>query len=153
MYALTRTKNGANDPFTSLARDFFSRPDLLTSFARGLEPQTNLTRTSLRSPRFDLVETPTQYVLQGDLPGVTEENLDITVHEGVLAIQGSHAEETVNEEDKYLVRERRAGSFERRLNLPENADPESISAKLKNGVLTVSIPKKEERKARKIQIG
>jgi HSP20 family protein len=148
MYALTKNKetNGARsaDPFALLARDFF-----------GFDPFTasRSAQTQLRRPAFDFIETPDGYTLLGDLPGVRDEDLDVTVHEGVLVIKGSYAEEEFTEGTSFLVRERRSGEFERQLKLPKYADPAKVEAKLANGVLKISIAKKEEIKARKIEIG
>lgn len=151
MYALStspstsvhsRKRNG--DPLTSLARDFF-----------GFDPFAARPQSDVRShnPHFDLVEDDEQYILRGDLPGISEEALEITVHEGVLSISGKRAEEPLESGESYLVRERRSGAFARQLKLAKDADPNRIEAKLNDGVLVVSIGKKPEAKARKIKIG
>ena len=147
MYALTRTRNANStqaDPFATLARDFF-----------GFDPFTasRATPTQLRRPKFDFIESADGYTLLGDLPGVTEEQLEVTVHDGILVIKGSHPGEEQSEDASYLVRERRFGDFERQLKLPKHADPAKVVAKLANGVLNIQIAKKEEIKARKIEIG
>ena len=145
MTALTRKNGSQNDAFTSLARDFF-----------GFDPFTATPRRNALAkhlPHFDLTESPTAYTLHADLPGVTEENLDVTVHEGVLTVSGKREETTSEEGTNFLVRERRYGEFSRRLALPKDANPESVEARLANGVLLISIPKKEELKARRIKIG
>ena len=148
MYALSRhrnsTSNRSADPLASLARDFF-----------GLDPFTGVRHVTprSRSPRFDFVESAQGYTLRGDLPGVAEEDLEVTVHEGVLLIKGNLSEKELADDSKFLVRERRFGEFERSLDLPKDADPGQVEANLKNGVLNISIAKKEELKARKIEIG
>lgn len=149
MYALTKrngnlTRTRTTDPLTSFTRDFF-----------GFDPFTGERNAlpRLRSPRFDFLETPEAYLLRGDLPGIPEEKLEVTVHEGVLVIKGDHTEEARAENENFIVRERQFGAFERRLNLPKDADPAKVEAKLENGVLDISIAKKEERKARRIEIG
>mgnify|MGYP003573773684 FL=1 len=145
MTALIRRNGSQPDAFTSLARDFF-----------GFDPFTATPRrTALAKhlPQFDLTESPSAYTLHADLPGVTDENLDVTVHEGVLTVSGKREEETSEEGTNFLVRERRYGEFSRRLALPKDASTEAVQAKLANGVLLISIPKKEELKARKIKVG
>lgn len=148
MYALSRQPNRSSnqnrnpDPLATLARDFL-----------GFDPFPSHSQKQARSPRFDFLESPQGYTLRGDLPGISEENLEVTVHEGVLNIKGNYSEEEVNEDSKYLVRERRFGDFERRLNLPKDANAAQVEAKLTNGVLNITIAKKEELKARKIEIG
>lgn len=84
---------------------------------------------------------------------MSEEQLEVTVHEGILVIKGSYPEEEQSEDASYIVRERRSGDFERQLKLPKHADPAQVEAKLANGVLNIQIAKKEEIKARKIEIG
>lgn len=145
MYELTRFNNRTkqNDPFAQLARDFFGTP---VSSKRSAAPQAH-------APRFDFVETEQEYLLQADLPGISEENLEITVHEGVLSVSGSRSEQTTAEGTNFLVRERQYGEFQRRLKLPKDANAEQVSAKLNAGVLEVTIAKKEELKARKIELG
>ena len=148
MYALTKNRSANStpsvDPFASLARDFF-----------GFDPFTagRATPTQLRRPKFDFLESADGYTLLGDLPGVAEEQLEVTVHDGILVIKGSYAEEEQSEDANYIVRERRFGDFERQLKLPKHADPTKVEAKLASGVLKIQIAKKEEIKARKIEIG
>jgi HSP20 family protein len=148
MYALTRNRGNnphrSRDPFALLARDFF-----------GYAPVTATTQSAAqtRSPRFDFLESPEGYTLRGDLPGVTDDNLEITVHEGILVVKGSFSEQELTEDTNFVLRERQFGDFERRLQLPKDADPARVEAKLANGVLNILIAKKEERKARKIKIG
>ena len=143
MYQLTRPIRTSPDPFAQLARDFFGVP---LPTARG-------TKTTHQPPRFDLVESEDAYILRADVPGLLEENLDVSVHEGVLTVGGSRDEQALDEGAGFLIRERTHGSFERRLRLPKNADAEQVSAKLDAGVLAISIAKKPELKARKIEIG
>lgn len=148
MYALTknnttlRTRN--SDPLAALARDFL-----------GFDPFTASANSSKRShsPRFDLLEDEERYILKADLPGIAEENLDITVHEGLLTITATRAEESAESTEEYLVRERSSGTFTRQVKLSKNADSSQIAATLKQGVLTVTIAKRPESKARKIKIG
>ena len=145
MYELTRfnNRNKNTDPFALLARDFFGVP---RSSERRAAPVAH-------APRFDFVETETDYRLKADLPGISEENLEVTVHEGVLSVAGSRTEESTEEGANYLVKERQYGSFERRIKLPKDANAEEVRAKLDAGVLAITIAKKEELKARKIELG
>ena len=147
MYELTRLNNRAtnSDPFTQIARDFFGVP---VAAARRTE-----TAAAAHAPRFDLVESEQAYTLHADLPGITEDNLDITVHEGVLSVRGTRSEESVEEGANFLVKERQYGEFQRRLKLPKDANADAVEAKLNAGVLVITIAKKEENKARKIELG
>lgn len=89
-----------------------------------------------------------------DVPGLTEENLDITVNKGVLTVKTQKSEETADEGKNFIQRERFFTSFERQIALPEDIDEEKVRADLNHGVLTISLPKleAERTKLRKISI-
>ena len=88
-------------------------------------------------PRFEVLEKKEGFVLSADLPGVKEEDLEITVQKNLLTVAGK--------------REGR-GAFERKFTLPGSVDAEAVHAELKNGVLTLTVPKKPEVQPRKIAI-
>lgn len=103
-------------------------------------------------PAVDIRETENGYLLEADLPGVSEKNLTVKVDRGVLRIASS-AEEKKDEKDHgYLLHERRSCSFERAFSLPEDADADHIDATFKNGILALSIPKKAGKEERQIQV-
>jgi HSP20 family protein len=104
------------------------------------------------APAVDIEETEQAVVLCADLPGVEEKDIEVTVHQGVLVLTGKredHREETT---ESGFYRERRYGSFFRRFRLGDKVDPEGIVAAFKNGVLTVTLPKKEEAKPKQIPV-
>ena len=102
-------------------------------------------------PRVDVRETAEAFVVVADLPGADEKSVEATVQKRVLTIEGwTQLEKPQGGEE--LGREFGAGRFRRDFALPDAVDPERIQARVKNGVLTVTIPKKEEVKARKIQV-
>jgi HSP20 family protein len=104
-------------------------------------------------PAMDLVETADHFVLRADLPGLTEEDVKIEFEDGTLTVSGErNAEHEAKGEGYYRV-ERAFGSFSRSLTLPQGIDPEAVSASFDRGVLEVSIPKPEEKKPRRIEIG
>jgi len=104
-------------------------------------------------PAMDLVEEQDHYVLRADLPGMTEEDVNIELDDNVLTVSGERKEESETKHEGYHRIERSRGSFSRALTLPEGVDAEAISASFDNGVLEVRIPKPEERKPRRVQIG
>lgn len=110
-------------------------------------PATYGTR-SLR-PAYDVEETDTHFVLSFDLPGMKQEDINIEVKDRVLKISG----ERKREETGKLHSERFYGSFERQFSLPENVNPEAVEANYEHGVLMIALPKVEEAKAKKIEIG
>jgi HSP20 family protein len=104
-------------------------------------------------PAMDLVESGDHFVLRADLPGMGEEDIKIELEDGTLTVSGERkAEHEANEEGYYRV-ERAFGSFSRSLTLPKGVNPDEVSASFDRGVLEVRIPKPEERKPRRIEIG
>jgi HSP20 family protein len=91
------------------------------------------------APAIDVVQKDDDLVVRAELPGARPEDVEITVHQGVLTISGKREEQREEERGEYLVRERRSGSFRRSLQLPEGIDEDSIRARFDNGVLEVSI--------------
>ena len=104
-------------------------------------------------PAMDLVESGDHFVLRADLPGLSEEDVNIEVEERVLTISGERKAEHTETKDGYQRFERAFGAFSRSLTLPEGIDAEAVSASFDRGVLEVRIPKPEQRKPRKISIG
>jgi HSP20 family protein len=95
------------------------------------------------APRVDVYETEAEYVVKADVPGVTKDDLDVTVHEDVLMLKGeTKHDEEINEEG-YVRRERRYGRFERSIPLPGGVKPDDVKASFKDGVLEVRLPKTE----------
>jgi HSP20 family protein len=104
-------------------------------------------------PAMDLVERDDHLVLRADLPGLSEEDVNIEVKDNVLTVSGERRSEHEEKADGYYRVERGFGSFSRSLTLPEGIDPDGVSASFDKGVLEVQIPKPEERKPRRIEIG
>jgi len=108
--------------------------------------------SDLWSPPVDVEENADELVLTAELPGMKHEDIDIELEDGVLTIQGEKKEEQKGEGTQGLLYERRWGSFTRKFTLPRAVDANAITANYENGILTISIPKAEEAKGRKIEI-
>jgi HSP20 family protein len=104
-------------------------------------------------PAMDLVETPEHFVLRADLPGMTQDDVKIEFDDGTLTVSGERKAEHESKNEGYYRVERAFGSFSRSLTLPQGIDPEAVTANFEHGVLEVRIPKPEERKPRRIEIG
>jgi HSP20 family protein len=102
---------------------------------------------------MDLVEHDDHFLLRADLPGLTEDDVNIELNDGALTVSGERKAEHQQQERGFYRLERQYGSFSRTLTLPDGIDGEQIKASFTNGVLEVSIPKPEQRKPRKIAIG
>lgn len=104
------------------------------------------------SPAVDIKETKNNFIIHADLPGVKSDDIEVTAENGVLTIKGERESEKKEEKDDYKRVERFSGSFMRRFTLPDNADLDHISAKTKDGVLELLVPKVEKTKAKRIQV-
>jgi HSP20 family protein len=88
---------------------------------------------------LDVLQEDGDIVVRAELPGVKQEDVDITLHDGVLTISGERKAEEQREGSGYYVRERRYGSFRRSMTLPQGVDESKISARFDGGVLTVRV--------------
>jgi len=108
--------------------------------------------TSQWTPRVDIKEEDTRFVIFADIPGVDPKDIEITMEKGILSIKGERKAETTEQNGKLTRVERSQGSFYRRFALPDSADAEGIKAVGKNGVLEVAIPKRPETAPRRINV-
>jgi HSP20 family protein len=104
-------------------------------------------------PAMDLLETEDHLVLRGDLPGLTEDDIDIEIKDNVLTISGERKADSEEKGEGYYRVERAFGSFSRSLTLPQGVDPDHVEANFDKGVLEVRIPKPAEAKPTRVQIG
>jgi HSP20 family protein len=104
-------------------------------------------------PAMDLVETDDHLVLRGDLPGMSEDDIDIEIKDNVLTVSGERKAESEEKSEGYHRVERAFGSFSRSLTLPQGVDADQIKAGFDKGVLEVTIPKPAEAKPTRVQIG
>jgi len=104
-------------------------------------------------PAMDLVESGEHFVLRADLPGMSEDDVNIEFEDGTLTVSGERKAEHEESNEGFHRVERSFGSFSRSLTLPQGIDPEAVTASFDRGVLEIRIPKPEQRKPRKIAIG
>jgi HSP20 family protein len=104
-------------------------------------------------PSMDLVETDEHFVLRADLPGMSQDDIKIEFEDGTLTVSGERKAEHEEGREGYYRVERAFGTFSRSLTLPRGIDAGAVSANFDRGVLEVRIPKPEERKPRRIEIG
>ena len=103
-------------------------------------------------PAMDLIETEDHYVLRADLPGLTDEDVNVQLQDNVLTISGERKAEHETQQDGYHRLERAFGGFSRSLTLPDGVDPNAVQAHFDRGVLEIRIPKPEQKKPRQVQI-
>jgi HSP20 family protein len=110
------------------------------------------TEASAFMPSFDIKETAEGYVFIADMPGIRQEDLDINLTGNRLSITGKRERDSKAEGENFFISERSFGSFARTFSLPEGVDGNRVNAELKNGVLTLSVPKVPEVQPKKITI-
>ena len=138
------------DPFRELS-SIQSELNRLFGRTYGVEGGDEL-RAAAWVPPVDVAETQDRFVITAELPGIRSDDVDISVENSVLRIQGERRFYEEQREDGFHRIERRFGSFSRSITLPSTADPEGIQVSFDAGVLTIEVPKKEEAKPRKIWV-
>ena len=98
------------------------------------------------------MESADTYTVVCDLPGVDQKDLDLSIASGVLTIKGEKKSESNKEDVKIYRKQTWHGSFQRTISLPDSVDPDHVEAVLKNGVLKLTIPKRDEAKAKRIEL-
>ena len=112
---------------------------------------SGIDRHGFSGARTDLYETPEAFKITADLPGMEKDNIRVVVEDNLLTISGKRKEEP--KDDAHMVwSERRSGSFSRSFRLADNIDTAHVSADYTNGILTITLPKKEEAKPREVEI-
>jgi HSP20 family protein len=136
------------DPF-QLIRDLMTNPfGMLQTL-----PWGGFGRDLAWNPGFEVRETDDAFVFKGDLPGIKSEDLDISLTGNRLEVSGKREQESETNEGTFHTYERSYGNFCRSFALPETADVDNVRCDLKDGVLTMLVPKKPGSQSRKIQIG
>jgi HSP20 family protein len=135
-----------SDPFSALRAEMDS---LFDSFMGGLPAFPRMFGTSgdrafALTPHMDVKETDKEIVVEAELPGIDEKDLSLALQDGVLTIRGEKKHEHDEEKENYRLMERRYGSFQRSMRLPDSVDEEKVEASFNNGVLKVSLPKRPE---------
>ncbi len=101
---------------------------------------------------LDVVADGDDFVIRASMPGVSPENIQVSIEDNVLTIRGETASHFENTDGSYLMRERRSGSFRRSLRLPDSVDQDKAEPRYEHGVLTVSLPKAEAKRAKQLEV-
>jgi len=140
-YPLTNLQNDINRMFDQFDQGF-ERSGLNEDLGGGMF-----------RPAVDVREDDQAYTIHVEVPGISQENLDISMQENALLIRGRKEQKSESEQGQYRRVERSYGTFSRALSLPRNVDGSKVSAHLNDGVLEVRLPKSEASKPRQINIG
>jgi len=144
---------GGRGPFPEVTRMERELEELFGRFLGGWPAARGETEALGWSPAIDVIDRKDELVLRADLPGLTEKDINLTVEEGTLTLQGQRKEEReAKEGEGYYQSERWSGSFGRTLTLPPGINAEKVSAAFKNGVLEIHLPKTVEAERKKIEI-
>ncbi len=106
----------------------------------------------VNQPKVDVIEQGDNLVVKAELPGFDPNSIDVRCEGNLLTIRGEAQQENEREENRYHVRERRLSSFVRIIPLPSDVDADKAKAEFENGVLTLTLPKRENAKAKQINI-
>ena len=101
---------------------------------------------------LDIVHEGDDIVVKATLPGIKREDIEVSLEDSVLTIKGETREEHEDRKDNYVIRERRTGKFHRALRLPNTVDTEMVESKYEDGVLSITLPKVEAKKAKRLEI-
>ena len=104
------------------------------------------------SPSVDIAETDSGFEVRAELPGVKQDDVNVSVRDNVLTLRGEKRQEETDEGKDYRRVERHYGSFQRAFTLPPNVNSEAITANYRDGVLTLTVPKVEEAQPKEIPI-
>lgn len=107
----------------------------------------------LLSPQVDISETENEIKVKAELPGVSEQDVDVELNDDILTIRGEKKSERKEEKENYHFMERSYGTFQRSFQLPRPVDADKVQATFENGVLTITLPKNaQQEKTRRIQV-
>ncbi|HEU5360471.1 MAG TPA: Hsp20/alpha crystallin family protein [Candidatus Deferrimicrobiaceae bacterium] len=140
------------DPFREIAvlQDRMNR--LFGDFLERGDPHEEGLETGVWMPTMDIHETKDAICVRADLPGVDKDAVSVEVKEGVLTLRGERKLDKDVKEENYHRIERSYGTFHRSFTLPSSVDAEKVTARMKDGVLEVDLPKKEQARPKKIEV-
>src|SRR3989338_867602 len=140
------------DPFREL-EDVSTRLNRIfgRTTARG-EAGRELLKVADWMPSVDISETAASYLIKAEIPGVTKEDVKVTIQDGMLTIQGERRQEKEEKDKKFHRIERSYGSFVRSFRLPDDTDENSVKAEFKDGMLNVTLAKSAKAKPKAIEV-
>ena len=159
---LKKTETGApaaggySDPFSAMRSEMDRVFDTFLGKRWGGFPSlAGNGESAIVMPSVDVRENDNEIIVEAEVPGMSEDDVDITLRDGVLTVKGEKKSEREEDKDDMHVTERSYGSFNRTFRLPDTVDEDKVTAALENGVLRVTLPKSPEAKApeKKIAIG
>lgn len=137
------------DPFEAM---FSFREDLDRMFRDFFTGFTAPTLSRKLFPVMDVRETPEEFVIEAEVPGMNKKEIKLSIKKDELVMEGEKKEEKKEEGESFLRVERSYGSFRRSIRLPSEVDQSRVKAKYENGVLKIYLPKIEKEKSKEIEV-
>ena len=156
MNGLSRWNRNKNAPARRRRRDPFSalQREINDLFDRDFWDLDNMPSVFDEefAPAIDVKDHDNKVEVRCDLPGVEKDDIDVSISGNILTIKGEKGDEKEEQEGDFYRKESWSGSFLRSVNLPDTVDADKAEAEMKNGSLTLTIPKKEEKKRKQIEV-
>lgn len=132
------------DPFTAMRAEMDRVFDNFMDRGWGATSFFNTAKTGALVPDIDVKENDNEIIIEAELPGMEEKDVEVSIRNGLLTIKGEKRVEEAKEQDDCHITERRHGSFQRSLRMPDTIDEDKIDASLEKGVLHLKLAKKPE---------
>ena len=142
-----QTVAASREPFSVLRKEV---DDLISSFL-GSPTTTNWLSTAL-SPATDIAETENAFIVKIDIPGIQAKDINVQVHGNTLSVNAQRQEEKETKDKTFYRMERRSGNFSRTMSMPCTVNEDEVAAEYVDGVLTLTLPKSERAKPKKISV-
>ncbi|AKQ45146.1 heat-shock protein Hsp20 [Rufibacter radiotolerans] len=152
MANLARRDGGVSAPLTSIFPSFFSDVDRLFNEDMFMMPMSMRRQIEMNVPSVNIRDREKDYLIEVAAPGMRKEDFNIDMEQGVLTISSQKEDEKTEDKESYHKREYNYSSFSRSFTLPENLRPEEIKAHYENGILSLTVPKKQEQEKPKQRI-
>ncbi|GAA4435854.1 Hsp20/alpha crystallin family protein [Pontibacter saemangeumensis] len=152
MANLMKRNGGVSTPTRSVFSDFFTDIDRMFDNDFFLMPMNLKRQMEGKVPSVNIRDKEKEFLIEVAAPGMKKEDFNIDMEEGMLTISSQKEEDKTEEKENYKRREYNYSSFSRSFNLPENVKPEEIKAQYQDGVLSLTIPKKQEQEKPKQKI-
>ena len=116
------------------------------------EPSSELLTMADWMPSVDITETDTAYLINGEIPGVSKEDVKVTIEDGMITMRGERKQEKEEKDKKFHRIERSYGSFLRSFRMPDDVDESAVKAEFKDGMINVTLPKSGKSKTKLINV-
>lgn len=144
------TRFPSSDPVSKVQRNINKLFDDISAI-KWFEDQ-GVKGSEIFAPKSDITESNDTYIIQADLPGILKNDITITLKDNCIVISGERKQESKHKTSEFIRHELQFGKFYRSYTLPDVGPLDKISATMKDGILTITIPKSEEKKVKEIKI-